>query len=242
MLSTFPAMFSSSSSSSDGIFGNPFPALEGGFTPWDCQEPPFVFPHYDEPELDPPVLCPVEMETQEPVVSNSGSGSGSDNPNPSPVDSNSGSDEPNRKPKSKSRSDSDDTNLHHHHPPPPADSTTTVVDERKRRRMISNRESARRSRMRKQKHLENLRNQVNRLRVGNRDTMNRLRLVTHHYQLVRIENDRLRSESVVLRQRLWDIRQVLLARQLQQQLTASAWPCNNFTSINEETIPQSLIT
>lgn len=242
MLSTFPAMFSSS----DGVFGTPFPAFEGGFTPWDCQEPPFVFPHYDEHE---PVLCPVEFETN----------SGSDNTNPLPVDSNSGSDQPNRKRKKKSMSmsgsgsGSDDTNTNPlilseqeqaQAPPHAREDCSSVVDERKRRRMISNRESARRSRMRKQKHLENLRNQVNRLRVGNRELTNRVRLVTHHYQLVRNENEQLRSESVILRQRLWDIRQVLLVRQLhqQQQLTASAWPRNNFTSINEETIPQSLIT
>lgn len=98
--------------------------------------------------------------------------------------------------------------------------------------------------MRKQKHLENLRNQVNRLKIGNRELMNRLRVVTHHFELARSDNDRLRSESIILRRRLWDIRQVLLVRQLQQQLppVPSPWPCNNFTSMNEETIPQSLIT
>lgn len=208
MLSSFPAMLSS-----DGFFGTPFPAFEGGFTPWYCQEPTFPF-QQDEPVfgLDP---------TQEPVFSNSGS----DNSNPIHISSNSGSNEENRK-RSSSNSGSDD---------PP------IVDERKRRRMISNRESARRSRMRKQKHLENLRNQVNRLKVGNRDIMNQLRLVTHHSQLLLRDNERLRSESVMLRQKLWDIRQVLLVRQLQQQLASSAWPCNNVTSINEQT-PTTLVT
>ncbi|KAL3526911.1 hypothetical protein ACH5RR_011567 [Cinchona calisaya] len=222
MLSTFPAMMNS-----DGLFGDPLPAFEGGFTPWDCQEPPFVFPQY----YDEPILSPVEF--QEPVISNSGS----DNPTPLDSISTSGSDDLNQNNSSNKRcnSGSDETT----NPP--------VVDERKRRRMLSNRESARRSRMRKQKHLENLRNQVNRLRNGKRELMNRLSVVTHHCQVVRSDNDRLRSESVMLRQRLWDIRQVLLVRQLQQQLAtsaASAWPCNNnFTSINyEDTIPQSLIT
>nr|XP_043634955.1 basic leucine zipper 4 [Erigeron canadensis] len=116
------------------------------------------------------------------------------------------------------------------------------IDERKRRRMISNRESARRSRMRKQKHLENLRNQVNRHKTGNREIMNRLRFVSHHAQALRHENEQLRSESVMLRQKLWDIRQVLLVRQLQNQLIPSAWPCNNnVTSINNEQNPPSLI-
>ncbi|GJY55571.1 basic leucine zipper 4-like protein [Tanacetum coccineum] len=84
------------------------------------------------------------------------------------------------------------------------------VDDRKRRRMISNRESARRSRMRKQKHLENLRNQVTRHKTGNRELMNRLRFISQHAQVMQQENERLRSESVMLKQKLWDIQQVLL--------------------------------
>ncbi|XP_071735213.1 basic leucine zipper 4-like [Rutidosis leptorrhynchoides] len=117
------------------------------------------------------------------------------------------------------------------------------IDDRKRRRMISNRESARRSRMRKQKHLENLRNQVNWHKNGNRETMNRLRFVSHHVHILLQENQRLRSESEMLRQKLWDIRQVLVVRQLQNQLLQpSAWPCNNnVTSINELN-PPSIIT
>ncbi|KAL3844686.1 hypothetical protein ACJIZ3_002089 [Penstemon smallii] len=90
-------------------------------------------------------------------------------------------------------------------------------DERKRKRMISNRESARRSRMRKQKHIENMRDQLNQLEVSNRELTNRLRLVVDQNQLYRRENGFLQSEAVMLRERLWDIRQVLLVRQLQQQ-------------------------
>ncbi|CAK9165523.1 unnamed protein product [Ilex paraguariensis] len=214
MMSTFPAMLPS-----DGLFTIPFPPFESGFTPWDCEEPSFDFLQQQEPAVFP-------NQKQEPVISNSGS----DNSNPSPLSPNYDSYEPNRN-KEKSSSGSDEPN--------PA---VPVIDERKRRRMISNRESARRSRMRKQKHLENLRTQVNRHKIGNRELMNRVRLITHHCQLVQNENVRLRSEAVMLRQKLWDMRQVLLVRQLQQQLSSSAWPCNNsFTPINEQT-PQSLIT
>ncbi|KAK6287724.1 hypothetical protein POUND7_013903 [Theobroma cacao] len=101
--------------------------------------------------------------------------------------------------------------------------------------MISNRESARRSRMRKQKHLENLRNQVNRLRIENRELTNRLRFVLYHCHRVRTDNDRLRSEYSMLQQKFWDIRQILLFKQLQQ--FSSAWPCNNVTAMSEQTPP-----
>ncbi|XVF17489.1 hypothetical protein REPUB_Repub10bG0127100 [Reevesia pubescens] len=135
------------------------------------------------------------------------SGTGSDEPNQNQTNSNSGLDEPN---KSK---------------------PVSVIDERKRRRMISNRESARRSRMRKQKHLENLRNQVNRLRLENRELTNRLRLVLYHCHCVRTDNDRLQSEFSMLQQKLSNIRQILLLKQLQQ--FSSAWPCNNVTVMSE---------
>ncbi|EOX91751.1 hypothetical protein QUC31_003265 [Theobroma cacao] len=137
------------------------------------------------------------------------SGSGSDEPNQNQTNSNSGSDEPNQ--------------------------LVSIIDERKRRRMISNRESARRSRMRKQKHLENLRNQVNRLRIENRELTNRLRFVLYHCHRVRTDNDRLRSEYSMLQQKFWDIRQILLFKQLQQ--FSSAWPCNNVTAMSEQTPP-----
>ncbi|KAI3712997.1 hypothetical protein L1987_71567 [Smallanthus sonchifolius] len=93
-----------------------------------------------------------------------------------------------------------------------------AMEERKRRRMISNRESARRSRVRKQKHLENLRSQLNRLKAGNRDLMNRLRVVNLHGKLLRQENRRLVSESVMFQQKLRDIRHALHVRQLNHQL------------------------
>ncbi|KAF5798793.1 putative transcription factor bZIP family [Helianthus annuus] len=121
------------------------------------------------------------------------------------------------------------------------------IDERKQRRMISNRESARRSRMRKQKHLENLRNLVNRHKAGNRDLTNRLRFISHQEQILRRENERLKSELGMLRQKLWDLHQVMRVWQLpNNQFLSSAWPCNNnnnnhVTSYNEQ-IPPSLIT
>ncbi|XP_022752064.1 basic leucine zipper 4-like [Durio zibethinus] len=137
------------------------------------------------------------------------SDSGLDDPKQNQTNSNSGSDDPNQ--------------------------PVSIIDERKRRRMISNRESARRSRMRKQQHLENLRNQVNRLRIENRELTNRLRFVLYHCHRVRTDNDRLRSEYSMLRQKLSDISQILLFKQLQQ--LSSAWPRNNVTAMSEQIPP-----
>lgn len=83
------------------------------------------------------------------------------------------------------------------------------VDERKRRRMQSNRESARRSRWRKKRHLENITNQLNRLRLENRELKKRLGLTLHQHLLYSLENARLRSESVTLVRRLSDLYRVL---------------------------------
>ncbi|KAJ7952721.1 Basic-leucine zipper transcription factor [Quillaja saponaria] len=130
-----------------------------------------------------------------------------------PVNSSSGSDELNQN-HAKTKSDSDEPNR-----------TNSVTDERKRRRMISNRESARRSRMRKQKHLENLRIQMNRFKMENRELSNRLRFILYHSRRTRTENDQLQSEHIMLRQKLSDISQILIFQQLQP--FSSAWPHNS---------------
>lgn len=75
-------------------------------------------------------------------------------------------------------------------------------DERKRRRMQSNRESARRSRWRKKRHVENLNNDVNRFTIENQHLKNRLGLAVHQLSLLYSENERLRTESVALMARL----------------------------------------
>ncbi|KAJ9170536.1 hypothetical protein P3X46_018637 [Hevea brasiliensis] len=137
-----------------------------------------------------------------------------------PIVSSSGSDDPNEPNRSNQNPANSNCSSDEQKP-----TTVSVIDERKRRRMISNRESARRSRMRKQRHLENLRNQVNQLRIQNRELSNRLRFVVYHCHSVRRENDQLRSEHSILRQKLSNIRQILMFRQLQQ--FTSAWPCNN---------------
>ncbi|EXC12620.1 Ocs element-binding factor 1 [Morus notabilis] len=199
MISTFPSIFPSS----DPFLASPFPSFDGGFTPWDCQE---LFP----------AAAATAVQSPKPAITSNSYGSGDPDQSPNPVVSGSGSDEP-------------DNSTNPAEPkacPDEPNRRVSVVDERKRRRMLSNRESARRSRMRKQKHLENLRNQVNRLRVENRELTNRLRYVSYHVHRVSTDNARLRAEQTVLRQKLYDIRQILLFRRLEQFPPAIWPPCN----------------
>ncbi|KMT09867.1 hypothetical protein BVRB_6g128410 [Beta vulgaris subsp. vulgaris] len=96
-------------------------------------------------------------------------------------------------------------------------SSKTCIDERKRKRMKSNRESAKRSRMRKQRHLENLRNNANELKIQTRERSNHLRLINQQIQFISIENDRLKTESIILQRKLLQLGQIWQYQQLQRQ-------------------------
>ncbi|PQM35717.1 bZIP transcription factor 53-like [Prunus yedoensis var. nudiflora] len=56
-----------------------------------------------------------------------------------------------------------------------------LMDQRKRKRMISNRESARRSRMRKQKHLDDLMAQMAELKKENNQIITSVNITSQHY-------------------------------------------------------------
>ena len=81
----------------------------------------------------------------------------------------------------------------------------SLINERKHRRMISNRESARRSRMRKQKHLDELWSQVVWLRNENHQLMDKLNHVSASQDKVVQENVQLREEASELRQMICDM-------------------------------------
>ncbi|KAK8364363.1 hypothetical protein V6Z12_A03G225400 [Gossypium hirsutum] len=70
-----------------------------------------------------------------------------------------------------------------------------LMNERKRKRMISNRESARRSRMRKQKHLDDLVAQVSQLQNENHQILTRVSITTQRYLNVEAENSVLRAQA-----------------------------------------------
>lgn len=81
----------------------------------------------------------------------------------------------------------------------------SLINERKKRRMISNRESARRSRMRKQRHLDELWSHVVRLQDENRHLMNRLNDASERHDKAIQENAQLREEASDLRQMVRDL-------------------------------------
>ncbi|XP_051141092.1 basic leucine zipper 8-like [Andrographis paniculata] len=74
----------------------------------------------------------------------------------------------------------------------------TVINERKKRRMISNRESARRSRMRKQRHLDELWSQVVWLRNENRHLLDELNQASERHEDYAQENARLKEHILEL--------------------------------------------
>lgn len=86
---------------------------------------------------------------------------------------------------------SDETDPHH-----------TTTDIRKRKRMLSNRESARRSRMRKQQHLDDLTAQLTHLRAENNHIRTNMNLVNQLHLNMASENSVLRAQISELTHRL----------------------------------------
>ncbi|CAN6469079.1 unnamed protein product [Victoria cruziana] len=83
------------------------------------------------------------------------------------------------------------------------------IDERKRKRMISNRESARRSRMRKQQRLDELLNQATALQTENNQMVSRIDSTAQQYQKIESENAILRAQLNELTERLQYLNSVL---------------------------------
>ncbi|KAL4588837.1 hypothetical protein LXL04_001734 [Taraxacum kok-saghyz] len=84
-----------------------------------------------------------------------------------------------------------------------------LMKERKRKRMISNRESARRSRKRKQKHIDDLTSHLNQLRVKNNQIISSVSITTQHYMSVEAENSVLRAQVAELSHRLQSLNEMI---------------------------------
>ncbi|KAE9464143.1 hypothetical protein C3L33_03973, partial [Rhododendron williamsianum] len=83
------------------------------------------------------------------------------------------------------------------------------VDDRKRKRMKSNRESARRSRMRKQQHVEGLISQVTQLQNENRLIEEKTNSIANVYIGIASQNNVMRAQLAELTDRLRALNTVL---------------------------------
>ncbi|XP_072975218.1 bZIP transcription factor 53-like [Typha angustifolia] len=84
-----------------------------------------------------------------------------------------------------------------------------AVDPRKRKRMLSNRESARRSRIRKKQHLDELVNQVAHLKNEKNRILMQSDMIAGQYRRLESENTILRTQLMELSERLQSVNSVL---------------------------------
>ncbi|XP_072996719.1 bZIP transcription factor 53-like [Typha latifolia] len=84
-----------------------------------------------------------------------------------------------------------------------------AVDPRKRKRMLSNRESARRSRIRKKQHLDELVNQVAHLKNEKNQILMQSDMIAGQYRRLESENTILRTQLIELSERLQSVNSVL---------------------------------
>ncbi|MBA0610160.1 hypothetical protein Godav_011043 [Gossypium davidsonii] len=90
-----------------------------------------------------------------------------------------------------------------------SDPRNANIDERKRKRMLSNRESARRSRMKKRKLMEDLGNEVSLLQKENSRLSKEINASTQRYIEMESANNLLRAEAMGLTERLRSLNSVL---------------------------------
>lgn len=82
------------------------------------------------------------------------------------------------------------------------DERNAMMDEKKRKRMISNRESARRSRMKREQHMKDLNNQIIFFKNKRNEMTRKINEFTRRYAAVETENRVLRAQREELRKRL----------------------------------------
>ncbi|KAK7269611.1 hypothetical protein RIF29_22344 [Crotalaria pallida] len=108
-----------------------------------------------------------------------------------------------------------------------------VIDDRKRKRMISNRESARRSRMKKQKLLEDLTEEVNRLQSANKEINERIKKNEDAYVKMESANDILKAQTTELADRLQSLNSII---EMAEEVNG-----NGFNSLEIPQIPDSFM-
>ncbi|KAH7434955.1 hypothetical protein KP509_06G042100 [Ceratopteris richardii] len=89
--------------------------------------------------------------------------------------------------------------------------------------MLSNRESARRSRLRKQQHLDELRGHVAQLQAQNSQMLNSFNLASQQFAQVTEENRKLRSEAMGLSHQLQRLHHSLASQRASSGLRHGAY-------------------
>lgn len=92
---------------------------------------------------------------------------------------------------------------------PNSGSDEDLIDQRKQRRMLSNRESARRSRMKKQKHLNDLMGLITQLMAENNQILKRVGIAMQNCAAMEAENTILRTQLMELTESLKSLNSVL---------------------------------
>lgn len=87
----------------------------------------------------------------------------------------------------------------------------TITDEKKRKRMISNRESARRSRMKREQHIKDLNDQITYFRTRRGEIVQKTNDIKKRYVAVESENRMLRMHGEELKKRLRFLEEMLLS-------------------------------
>ncbi|KAL4584268.1 hypothetical protein LXL04_008864 [Taraxacum kok-saghyz] len=103
-----------------------------------------------------------------------------------------------------------------------------LLHQRKRKRMQSNRESARRSRMRKQKHLDDLSDQINQIKKDNTQIVSTINVTTQQFVQVEADNSVLRAQMGELSQRLNYLNEII-------NLMNSNCPTTDCTNVSSTT-------
>ncbi|XP_072967608.1 bZIP transcription factor 44-like [Typha angustifolia] len=84
-----------------------------------------------------------------------------------------------------------------------------LMDEKRKKRKQSNRESAKRSRMRKQKQVDDLMFQVSQLRKDNTQLLTALSVTTQSHMAVEADNSVLRTQMMELSNRLQSLNEII---------------------------------
>lgn len=98
----------------------------------------------------------------------------------------------------------------------------SILDERKRKRMLSNRESARRSRMRKKKLVDDLMGQVMNLTAENHKILTNINYATRMCLDVESENSVLRAQVSELKHRLHALNDIVDFMSLNNHVSAAS--------------------